>query len=93
MLIKLYEDGVKKNESKLLEKADDDVTKFVRRVQASHGVRVATASGEPATNGPSPNNQCDCGRAGLCDRSSKDCKQAGTQGKESVSSFPYDSAK
>lgn len=64
-LIALYEGGVKKNEEKLLSKADDDVTKFVRRVQASHGVRVNGVSGEPEINAASSNNQRDSSSPGL----------------------------
>lgn len=79
MLIKLYEQGVKKNEGKLLEKADDEVTSFVRRVQASNGVRANGVSGVEKINEPSTNNECDCSGAGLCDRCVKNSKSSGTQ--------------
>lgn len=76
-LIKFYELGVKKNEAKLLEKADDEVTQFVRRVQASHGVRVNGVSGVEKINESPTDYKCDCSGAGLCDGCIKNSKPSG----------------
>lgn len=67
-LIALYEEGVKTNEKKLLEKADDDVTKFITRVRASSGVREDGVSGKQTINEPPGNNQCNCSGSEVCER-------------------------
>ncbi len=63
-----YEKGVESNKRALLEKADDDVTKFVTRVSASNRVREDGVSGIKEANATSANNQCDCSGTGLCAR-------------------------
>lgn len=81
-LIAIYEGGVKRNEDKLLEKADDDVTQFVRRVQASNGVRDSGVAGVSTTNAASADNKCNCSGPGLCDRCAKDSEPIGISDKD-----------
>lgn len=73
----IYENKVLERKEDILKKAkndaDDNVTRFITRVEASNRVRVsqpsvATTGGVGSVNDASTNNECNCVRPNVCAR-------------------------
>lgn len=66
--IELYEDHVEVKKSKLLQTADEDVTKFVTRAVANKRLRDLTDDGVSKANETSTSGTCGCDGTGVCVR-------------------------